>query len=360
MWLRSGSRLRLDMYQKIVYAFFALFLISISQTTSFADDLSARSAVVMDGFDGKILYAKNPYLKLPPASTTKLVTAMVALENISPDKIVVISKKAANTPSVSPHLRAGERYRAEDLLYLALMRSVNGAAVALAEASSGSEGAFVKLMNKRVSQLGAKDTRFANSSGLPGGIQYITAFDLALIMKEALKNSLISEIIRTKEKEIISIDGRVITISNTNHLLWSDDNNMGGKTGYTRSARHCFVCASKRDHKSLITVVLGEPHRERLWTTTGFLLSRGFDILQNNYQPIVYVSDDNQYLKKSYKSKKNRGVIAASKNRSAKKANIAKSNIKSKGYKLTRKYKGHSSDRVGVAKRNGTRKKNIS
>ena len=364
--MKLRSRLRLNLWQKAICGiFFALFFSSsLNLDLSFADDISARAAVVIDESDGKILFAKNPDLKLPPASTTKLVAAMVALESISPGKIIVISKKAANTPSVSPHLKIGERYKAEDLLYLALMRSVNSAAVALAESSAGSEDAFVKLMNKKVSTLGAKNTRFANSSGLPGGVQHITAKDLALIMKEAVKNRLISEIINTKEKEIVSIDGRVMAIKNTNHLLWSDDGNMGGKTGYTRAAKHCFVCVSKKEQTSLIAVVLGEPIRERLWDTTSLLLLRGHDVLQNNYQPIVYFSDSDinnkPYLKASNKSKKAYRVHSASKNKAAKKANIAKGNVKSNGYKLAKKNKGHNSAQIKVAKKNGARKKSVS
>jgi D-alanyl-D-alanine carboxypeptidase len=133
-----------------------------------ADVINARAAVVIDGSTGRILFGKNPNTRLQPASTTKLVTAMVVLDMIDPDEMVTISKFAAATPSVSPRLRAGEQLSVRDLLNLALIRSVNSAAVALAEAVSDTEEEFAGLMNNKVRALGAENTKFINASGLPG------------------------------------------------------------------------------------------------------------------------------------------------------------------------------------------------
>jgi D-alanyl-D-alanine carboxypeptidase (penicillin-binding protein 5/6) len=260
-------------------------------TAVYADAISSRAAIVLDGDSGRILYAKNPNLRLPPASTVKLVTAMVVLDRLDTETVVTVSKRAANT-LYNSHIKAGDRFTVRDLLYLALMRSSNSATVALAEAVAGSEAAFVNLMNRKAGSIGAGSTRFINSSGLPGSGQYITVYDLAIIMREALRYPVIREIINTKEKDIVSFQGRMISIRNTNQLLWSHDYMVGGKTGFTRAAQHCFVCAINKNGRMLISVVLGEPVRDNLWTNTTMLLSRGYNILTRWLDPLIYVSDD--------------------------------------------------------------------
>jgi len=258
-------------------------------TGVYANDISARAAIVIDGGSGRILYAKNPNLKLPPASMTKLVTAMVVLDRLNTETVVTISERAANTPFTS-QIRAGERFTVNDLLYLALMRSVNGATVALAEAVAGPERAFVNLMNRKVENIGAENTRLANSSGLPGGDQYITVYDLAIIMQEALKCPVIRRIINTKEREVVSLQGRRVPVRNTNRLLWSYDHMLGGKTGFTRAAQHCFVSAINKNGITLISAILGEPARNSLWTNATLLFSKGYQILTQQLDPLMYFS----------------------------------------------------------------------
>ncbi|MCC6346270.1 MAG: D-alanyl-D-alanine carboxypeptidase [Nitrospirales bacterium] len=273
--------------------FFTLALQGVPLPSS-ADEIAGRAAVVIDSATEKILYAKNPNWKLPPASTTKLVTAMVALDRLSPDAVITISSNAANTPSVSPHLRPGERFFMRDLLDLALMRSVNGAAVALAEAAAGSEAAFVPLMNDKAMRLGAENTRFINASGLPGPGQHITAFDLAKVMKESLHYPLLQESLGVKTKEIRSLEGRRLLVKNTNQLLGMDNDCIGGKTGYTRAARHCFVSAWKKEQSTLITAVLGESIRDNLWEDSTALLAKGYDILAQKAEPMIYFTRSNE------------------------------------------------------------------
>lgn len=255
-----------------------------------AEEVSARAAIVIDGVSEKILFGKNPNWKLPPASTTKLVTAMVALDHLNPDQIVTVSENAANTPSIAPHLRAGERFTVRDIMSLALMRSVNSAAVVLAEAVAGSEERFALLMNEKAAGLGAESTRFINASGLPGPNQYITAFDLAKVMKTALQYPLIREIINTRMKDIYSTDGRRVFFRNTDQLLWEDDDLLGGKTGFTQAARHCFVCAARKGDTLLITAVLGEPVRGNLWHDSQLLLARGQEVVAQKSEPVIYFS----------------------------------------------------------------------
>ncbi|NTU42138.1 MAG: D-alanyl-D-alanine carboxypeptidase [Nitrospirales bacterium] len=285
-----GYRQREMLFSVIVSFFCIVFLGSCFQPAS-ADEVGARAALVMDAGKGKILYAKNPHTQLAPASTTKVMTGIVALDRLHPDTVVTVSKNAAETPSVSPHLREGDRLKVHDLLTIALMRSVNGAAVALAEAAAGSEEGFTVMMNEKVRRMGLENTRFINASGLPGpGEQYTTAYELSLILKEALRYPLIKEIINTRTKEIYTLDGRRLAFRNTNELLWADDNVLGGKTGYTRAAGHCLVCAGQKDGGTLITALLGESVRGRLWEDTAFLLSRGSDVLSQKAEPAIYFS----------------------------------------------------------------------
>jgi D-alanyl-D-alanine carboxypeptidase (penicillin-binding protein 5/6) len=263
------------------FTFFCALLLAFAAVTSFfsspshASDISARAAVVINNADDTLLYGKNPDLKLPPASTTKLITAMVALDTLGPDEIITISKKAALTASVPPNLSEEEKISVRDLLRLALIRSINGAAVALAEASAGTEEAFVSLMNEKARSVSALNTRFINASGLPGKGQYTTARDLAKIMKKALSYPLIADIIHTPTTEL-DVKGKTVVITNTNNLLWTDDGHLGGKTGYTRAARHCFVGASDKEDGTLIIALLGDASRSMLWTDAEKLLARDF------------------------------------------------------------------------------------
>jgi len=260
--------------------FISLLALILSYGISSASEISAKAAVLVDSLSGTVYYAKNPDLKLPPASTTKLITAMVALDKLDPEAVITVSKRAANTPSVQPHLTAGQKISVKDLLYLALMRSINGAAVALAETVAGSEKAFVNLMNKKVQSVGAKNTKFINASGLPGLKQHTTARDLAELMKESLNYPLISEIINTRIK-MLDVDNKQVLLKNTNYLLWTDDNQIGGKTGYTRAAKHCFVSASRKGERTLIVALLGEPVRNNLWEDAKKLLDKGYEMLDN-------------------------------------------------------------------------------
>jgi D-alanyl-D-alanine carboxypeptidase (penicillin-binding protein 5/6) len=225
--------------------------------------------------DESVLYAKNPSAKLPPASTVKLVTAMVALDILDPVTKVVVSRNAASTRSIRPRLAAGDEVTVYDLLHLALMKSMNSAAVALAEAAVGTEDAFVELMNRKAQEIGANDTHFVTASGLPKGKQYTTARDLTIILKKALTYPLIKEIVGKKEWMVITSAGRPFYISNTDSLLWSTENMIGGKTGFTNSARHCFVGAIETEKGPIYTAVLGAPSRSRLWTSTLMLAELG-------------------------------------------------------------------------------------
>ncbi len=234
-----------------------------------------KAAVVMDS-TGTVLYAKFPNARLAPASTVKLVTAMVAIDHLRADEVVKISRNASGVRSIPPALCPEEEMTVSDLLHLALIRSINSSAVALAEATAGTEEAFVVLMNRKAQELGAQDTLFANASGLPrSGTQYSTASDLTLIMKAALSYPLIREILATKAYTIRTPAGREIFLENSNHLLWEDQAVILGKTGYTGNARHCFVGAMDTGKGPVYTAVLGARSRSILWRTTSMLAEIG-------------------------------------------------------------------------------------
>jgi D-alanyl-D-alanine carboxypeptidase len=250
----------------LIFGFF--FLAAVQPAFSFSPKvIHAKACIIIDD-DDSILYAKNPSAKLPPASTVKLVTAMVALDYLDPAMEVIVTRYTATPHPIKPRLIVGDKLTVSDLLHLVLMKSINSAAVALAETTAGSEDAFVELMNQKAQEIGANDTHFENASGLPKGRQYTTARDLTIILKQALNYPLIKEIIGKKEAVITTTAGRELYIGNTDALLWYRSNMVGGKTGFTNSARHCFVGAMYTDKGLIYTAVLGAPSRSRLWAGT--------------------------------------------------------------------------------------------
>ena len=261
---------------------FTVLLLSGAQpASSFSPQaIPAKACIVIDDKDS-VLYAKNPSAKLPPASTVKLVTAMVALDRLDPSTRIKVSRAAAAVRSIKPRLMTDDEMTVSDLLHLALMKSINSAAVALAEAAAGSEDAFVALMNQKAKEIGANNTHFVTASGLPKGRQYTTARDLTIILKRALTYPLIKEIIGKKEWLIKTAAGRELYLENTDDLLWFRSNMVGGKTGFTLNARHCFVGAMNTEKGLIFTAVLGARTRNRLWESTLTLADLG-----TNLQPV--------------------------------------------------------------------------
>jgi len=250
-------------------------------STAFAETINARAAVVMEASTGRVLFAKDPDRRLPPASTAKLMTAIVVIEKADLNDVVTISKNASRVRSLKAGFGKGDKVTVEKLLYAALIKSANDAAVALAEAVAGSEENFVYLMNQKTIAIGAKDTQFINSTGLPGPHQYTTALDLSTIMKYVLGYPKLIEIIGTPVAEFSTEKGKPLSLKNTDKLLWSDECLIGGKTGYTFTAGHCFVCAAERGKETIIVALLGSPSRRRLWKETEALIDKGFQIIAN-------------------------------------------------------------------------------
>lgn len=225
--------------------------------------VTCKSVIFSDSTKVKRLYGKNVHGRVLPASTTKVMTALLVLERLKLDEYVTVSSRAPLAAPSKIHLKPGEKYKVSELLYAILLSSANDASVALAEAVAGSEEAFVKMMNARAKKLGAKHTRFANSNGLPTkATQYTTAYDMYLIFREALKHGFFRSAIKLKYKTITSRAGRKIGLKSHNKILFKGwKQNIYGKTGYTRAARACFVGTAQKGDSTLIIAVFGCPKR---------------------------------------------------------------------------------------------------
>ncbi len=201
-----------------------------------------KSAVIMDE-RGNIIYADNETEKLPPASTIKVVTAMVVVDNVGLNKWVEVSKNAAAVEPTKVYLRVGEKYRIRDLIYAMLMGSANDAAVVLAEAVSKSERRFADKMMQKLRRCGIKGAVITNASGLPDRLQKISALDLVKLMRIAIRYGIICDALSKKVFYFSDKDGkRKIRVVNHNKLLWNRCwSFVKGKTGFTRSAGQCFL-----------------------------------------------------------------------------------------------------------------------
>ncbi|MBP2017591.1 D-alanyl-D-alanine carboxypeptidase (penicillin-binding protein 5/6) [Symbiobacterium terraclitae] len=234
----------------------------------------AHGAVLMDAATGDVLWEHNAHKRLHPASTTKVLTGLIALERGDLNAKVKISRRAATTPGSSMYLREGEVHSLHDLVYGLLLRSGNDAAVAIAEAIAGSVEDFAVLMNERAQRLGAKNSHFVNPHGLTHPDHLSTAYDLAVITRAALQNPLFAEIVATPVKELTYEElGRTVVLYNTNRLLTWLEGADGVKTGTTGAAGACLVSSVTRDEQKLIAVVLNASNR---WRESAALLEWGF------------------------------------------------------------------------------------
>ncbi len=218
-------------------------------------NINSRKAVVIDRNSKKILYGKKENEKSKMASTTKIMTAMVVIQNTNLDNIIEVSKKAAGTGGSKLKLKKGDKVTVKDLLYGLMLRSGNDAAVTLAEYVGGSIEGFADFMNENAKELGLSNTHFVTPHGLDDDKHYTTAYELALIADYALKNEIFAKIVRTKTANI-TVNGKKRTINNTNELLGNLNGVYGVKTGFTNGAGRCLVTAVKRGNLDLICVVL--------------------------------------------------------------------------------------------------------
>lgn len=238
--------------------------------------LSAAAAVLMDAETGHVLYALNPHVRRAPASLTKIVTALVALDKGDLSSTVVVTAHAASRPPTKLGLRAGDRIRLSDLLAAALMGSSNDAATAIAEHVGGSEAAFARMMTTMAHKLGARNSNFVNAHGLDASKHYSTAYDMAVLSGWALR---VPEIARlaSQQKVSLSWQGGQREVSNINSFLWRYSGAAGLKTGYTSSAGYCVSVAAQQGKHKLIGVVMGCPSSEARWNDAIVLMDYGFE-----------------------------------------------------------------------------------
>ena len=257
------------MFKKVIVLFVSLLLVSTS-----ASALSARNAILIERSSGRVLLEKNAYEKRPMASTTKIITAITALEYGNLEDIVIVSAKADNTEGSSMWLATGEKATLENLLFGLMLNSGNDAAVAIAEHIGGSVEGFAELMNQTAEKIGAKNSNFTNPHGLDDPNHYTTAYDLALITRYAMQNPKFVEIVATRKKTVPwegNSWGR--TLTNHNKLLNLYSGADGVKTGYTKNTGRCLVSSATRDGMQLIAVTLNAPDD---WNDHSTMLDFGF------------------------------------------------------------------------------------
>ncbi len=250
---KSGLRLR--RVCALAFAAAVLFACALSCAASLpAVAAGAYSSYsVMELSTGTTLSENNPGAKLPMASTTKIMTALLICEDCDLDRIVTVPQEAAGVEGSSIYLKKGEEIDVRDLLYGLMLRSGNDSAVALAIIHSGSVQAFVRRMNERAEEIGATNTHFCNPNGLHDDNHYTTSHDLCAITCAAMKNALFRKVVGTK-----SWQGKFRSYSNKNKMLYNYEGATGVKTGYTTKAGRCLVSSAERDGMELVCVVLNE------------------------------------------------------------------------------------------------------
>lgn len=296
----NGAAIRQNFSEKVALVLTSLFVFLILALTpgihpktgsvSVADASGGSGYAVIEVSSGRLLNGSNENLRLPMASTTKAMTALVVLENASLSDIVEIPPAAVGIEGSSVYLKKGERFTVEELLYALMLRSGNDAAVALALHTSGSVEEFVRKMNERAALMGLKDTKFVNPHGLHDENHYTTAYELALIAAEGLKNPHFKRIVSTKN---IVIDGEGHEkryFANKNKILYNYEGATGVKTGFTRDSGRCLIASAERNGMEVVAVALNYYDYFEL---TARLMDEAF----GNFEMKEVVSPDTVYKK---------------------------------------------------------------
>lgn len=276
--------------KKKLISLFIIFSIVLCNSISIAENLklSGESYILMDAKSGRVLLEKNSNKKMAMASTTKIMTALLAIEKGNLEDKVLIDEKSINIEGSSIYLEKNEILSLQDLIYGLMLRSGNDSSVAIANHISKTEKEFVNNMNYKAKIIGADNTKFKNPHGLDEAGHYSTAYDLAIITKEALKNDEFKQIFKTKTHKAQREKNDIFV--NKNKTLWEYEGGNGGKTGYTLTSGRCLVSTSKRDGMNLIAVSLNAYD----WFNDNYkLMDYGFE----NYQPYV-IYDKNQLIQK--------------------------------------------------------------
>ncbi|MBR2705018.1 MAG: D-alanyl-D-alanine carboxypeptidase [Clostridia bacterium] len=285
-------------------------------------NLNSRIAVAYDRESGRVIWGKDENKKTAMASTTKIMTAIIVIENCKLNEVVEISQKAAGTGGSKLKLKKGDKITVNDLLYGLMLRSGNDSAVALAEYVAGSVENFAELMNNKAKELNLKSTHFVTPHGLDDPNHYTTAYELAILADYALKNEIFSKIVSTKNCTI-TINGYPRNICNTNELLGNYPGVYGVKTGFTNNAGRCLVTAVKNDKMDIITVVIQADTKKDRTSDSIKLIKYIF----NNYEKV----NVEELLIEEFNNWKNINISRININRAKdKNINIKRDNINNK------------------------------
>lgn len=272
-----------------------------------ADAVPAQAAYLIEANSGRVLFAQNENERLPMASTTKIMTALLAIESGRLDETVTVPREAVGTEGSSMYLREGERITLRDLVYGLMLTSGNDAAVTIAWFLDGGTEPFAARMNARAAELGLCDTHFVTPNGLHDPDHYTTAHDLALLGAAALRDPTFCGIVSAKYRKT---DGSVVhTLKNKNRLLWEYEGGIGVKTGYTKAAGKCLVFAAERGGMKLVGAVLNCPS---MWNTAKAMLDAGF----SGYETKLFLSAETVFavpiengVKKTLSAAPIRGIL---------------------------------------------------
>jgi serine-type D-Ala-D-Ala carboxypeptidase (penicillin-binding protein 5/6) len=240
------------------------------------DPFPRAAASYLVKVDGRTVWSHNPDSKLPIASITKIMTALLVLENCQLDETATIGENVEKETGSRLFLRKGDQLKVGDLLAAALIRSACDACVALAEHVAGDQERFVAMMNKRAFELGLLNTHFQNAAGHDNNDNYSTANDIAVLTKKALSNPIFAELVSTDSKKITTVDGkRTFRLNNTNDMLGTFTGTKGVKTGFTSQAGKCLVSLAERKGTNVMLVLLNSPRR---WKMADEIMEKAFSM----------------------------------------------------------------------------------
>ncbi|MBU3805219.1 MAG: D-alanyl-D-alanine carboxypeptidase [Candidatus Cellulosilyticum pullistercoris] len=269
-----------------------LCLTQVTYASSSVPNVKGKGAVLIEQESGRVLYEHNAYEPLPMASTTKIMTCILAIEEGKLDDIVTTSKRASSAPPVKLHLKVGEKQRLGDLLYALMLQSDNDVAVAIAEHIGGSVEHFCEMMTKKAQSIGAEHTSFKTPNGLDAEGHYASAYDMALIGAYALKNPEFRKIVTTELISIPTIPTENSVrhdLQNKNRFIYSYEGSNGIKTGFTNKAGHCFVGGAVRNNMQLVAASLGAGWGSRgktqKYTDVINMMNYGY----KNYEKVVLI-----------------------------------------------------------------------
>ena len=282
-------------------ALFFLAAAAQAQRAELLEPVTARAAIVVDHRTGQVLYERSADVALPPASTTKVLTAYIALRSERLNDSVLVSKYAAQMPASKIGLRAGWWMNVNDLVYATLLNSANDASVVIAEGLAGSVPMFSRVMNSTARSLGAANSHFVNPNGLPDDDHRSTARDLVRIFHHAMKVPGFREVLTTPTTTIWPVTGssRQIALRSHNRLLGHEQVAVIGKTGYTRAAKRCFVGAATLGDREVLVAVLGSTN---LWGDLRRLIDFGLSGEGEEFRPVL----TEELLMASARGRKNR------------------------------------------------------